>query len=118
MGTRQCLHLVFIRVNQRRQLIKSKGNICPNSCLDLHRQLWRKFMQRTIEVRLKHHTIIIHPGVPTRLLGNRNLFINISAHRQHLLKARAEAQHLKAAAVGKGRAAPVHKLAQISGLLY
>ena len=69
-------------------------------------------------MRLKHHAIIIHPGVPARLLGNRNLFIHISAHRQHLLKARAEAQYLKAAAVGKGWTTPVHKLTQVSGLLY
>ena len=69
-------------------------------------------------MRLKHHTIIIHPGVPARLLSNRNLFINISTHRQYFLKARAQAQHLEATTVGKGRTTPVHKLTQVPSLLY
>ena len=61
-------------------------------------------------MRAERHPVVVDVGQALLALGDDVVGLHpVGVHRQHLLEAGAKREHLKPAAVGEGRARPVHE---------
>ena len=105
--------LVATGVHQRGQLVEGEDHVRAELVLHLQRDLRGEAVRAAVQVRGEGDPVVVHPGQPALALGHHRVVGQAGdVHGQHLLEADAQAHHLEAAAVGVGRARPVHEPAQ------
>ena len=113
MGALDRLLLVAAGVHQRGQLVEGEDHVGAQLVLDLQRDLRGEAVRAAVQVRGEGDPVVVDPGEPALALGDHRVVGQAGdVHGQHLLEAHAQAHHLEAAAVGVGRARPVHEPAQ------
>ena len=118
MGALHRLLLVAAGVHQRGQLVEREDDVGAELMLDPDRHLGGEPVGRPVQVRAERHAVVVDVGQPFLALGDDVVGLDaVGVHRQHLLEAGTQRQHLEPAAVGEGRSRPVHERAQSACLV-
>ena len=118
VGALHRLLLVAAGVHQRGQFVEREDDVRADLVLDPDRHLGREAVGGAVQVRREGDAVIVDAGQPLLALGDDVVGLDaFGVHRQHLAESGAQRQHLEPAAVGEGRARPVHECAQPAGLL-
>ena len=110
--------LVGAGVHQRGELVEREDDVGAQLVLNLHRHLGREPVPRPVEVRLEGHPVVVDVREALLALGDDVVGAHAHRlHREHLLEPHPQRHHLEPAAVGEGRAVPVHERAEPAGLV-
>ena len=108
--------LVAARVHQRGQFIEREHDIGTDLMLDPHADFRAEPVFRAVERGFERDAVLIHEGESLLAFGNHIIRLHAGhVHRQRLLEARAQRQHLEPARIRERRAIPVHELRQPAG---
>ncbi len=118
VGALYRLFLVAAGVDQGGQLVEGEDDVRAELVLDPDRHLGGEPVGGTVEMRAERDAVVVDMGQPLLAFGDDVVGLDPSGvHRQYLLEPCTEGEHLKAAAVGEGRARPVHERAEPACLL-
>ena len=112
------LLLVAAGVHQGGQFVEREDDVGADLVLDPDRHLGGEPVGGPVQVRREGHAVVVDAGQPFLALGDDVVGLDaLGVHREHLAETGAQRQHLEPAAVGEGRAGPVHECAQSACLL-
>ncbi len=115
----QRLLLVGTGIQQGGELVEGEHDVRAEPMLDTHRNLGCEPMFRAVEMRAEGDAVIVDSGQALFARGDHVIASDVDRlHGQHLLEADTQRHHLKAAAIGEGRAGPVHEFAQPTRLVH
>ena len=118
VGALHRLFLVAAGVDQRGQLVEGEDDVRAELVLDPDRHLGGEAVGGAVEMRAERDAVVVDVGQPLLALGDDVVGLDpLGVHRQHLLEAGAQREHLEPAAVGEGRPRPVHERAEPACLL-
>ncbi len=110
--------LVAAGVHQRGQFVEREDDVGADLVLDPNRHLGCEPVRRSVQVRREGDAVVVDAGQPLLALGDDVVRPDtFGVHREHLAETRAQRQDLETAAVGEGRALPIHECAQSACLL-
>ena len=119
LGAPDRLLLVPAGIHQRRALVEREHDVAAQLMLDLQRHLGREAVLGPVEMRRERHPVVVDVGQSLLALGDHVVVAQAGGvHREHLLEADAERQHLESPAVGEGRARPVHEATEPAGRVH